>query len=118
MEYGYTFIPQQSKKTYFGNVDDGNFLKIHLTDVRGEMDVEYCAKDSGVLEKGHYINSLSLLRTYSEFVNGTTGRQQIRVVEYYQPLRDGIWYFYDRNKKLIDKKTYNRGVLSVSSSNK
>ena len=69
----------------------------------------YDSRDSVLLEKGNYIASLDLLKSYSNGLDIATGRISIEVIKYYQPLKDGIWYYF--NNESVIKKIYKRGIL-------
>ena len=111
-EYDYSFTPQQTGclDTFTKKVEDGRELKIVLFDCRGRMHLE-CFKNNKKIEEGDYINSLDILRKYITRVDGINGIQNIKVKEYYQPLRSGTWFFYDLKGKLLHKKIYKDGVL-------
>lgn len=95
---------------------DGSFLTIQLQDYRGQMVIKHYSKDAILLEEGGYINSLDLLRIYNTSVEMTTGKKEISVIEYYQPLREGMWHFYQKGRI---KKTllYKRGLVDKSTPN-
>ena len=63
-------------------------------------------------EKGKYINSLDLLKKYDSRVTYNRKKNkyisEIIVKEYYQPLRDSIWFFYYNDS--IIAKIYNKGI--------
>lgn len=117
IDYGYTFIPQKINSTIWGRLDDKRLLKIKVKDYKGEMHLECFSKDSVLIEQGNYINSLELLVSYKYIVDGTSLRQRIGVVKYYEPLRNGVWNFYDSSGIIVLKKKYKEGILidSISS---
>jgi hypothetical protein len=112
-EYNYFFTPQKINclDTLVDKLDDGRTLRIFIYDCKGKMHLE-CFKGHQKIEEGDYINSLDLLKKYSRAVNAISGRREIIVREYYQPLRSGEWFFYNKNNgKLVDKKRYVQGIL-------
>lgn len=111
-EYDYSFTPQQETwpDTIIKKIEDGRELKIVLFDCKGKMHLE-CFKNKKKIEEGDYVNSLDLLKKYINTVDGTNGIQNVKVYEYYQPLRSGTWFFYDLKGKLFYKKIYKSGVL-------
>ena len=113
IEYNYTFIPQaKCRDTLYGNIDHNNFLKIYLNNCKGNCDVECYNKDSVIVEKGSYINSLDLLKSYYYALDASqTSKTEIKVISYYQPLRNGVWYFYNDSGRLFLNKIYNNGIL-------
>ncbi|MBW7943714.1 MAG: hypothetical protein H3C64_15360 [Candidatus Kuenenia stuttgartiensis] len=112
-EYDLTLIPKSCRDSIFKKDEQNNlFFKIFLKDCKGAMKLEcYNLSDSTLKEKGEYTSSLALLSSYISSVNGTTGETKILVSKYYQPLRDGIWEFYDSAG--IKSKIYKRGILVV-----
>lgn len=113
-DYGYTFIPQQLNSIIWGRLDDERLLKITVRDYKGEMHLKCFSKDSVLIEEGNYINSLELLVSYKYVIDGTSLKQRISVVNYYQPLRNGTWDFYDSFGKILLKKKYDAGILTDS----
>ncbi|MEO8772124.1 MAG: hypothetical protein ABI402_18640 [Ferruginibacter sp.] len=112
-EYGYTFTPQQSKctDTIERKLLDGRSLRIVLFDCMGKMYIE-CYKGKRKIEEGGYIASLDLLKKYIFLMNGNTGKKDVRVREYFQPLRSGKWLFYDSHGHIKKKELYKTGILS------
>ena len=115
-EYDLTLIPESCKDSILEKDELNNrFFKIFLKDCKGAMRLEcYNLADSTLKEKGEYISSLALLSSYTHSVNGTTGEARIVVSKYYQPLRDGVWRYYDSSE--IRTETYKKGILILSSS--
>lgn len=116
-EYDITLIPNNCKDSIL-KIDQLNnrFFKIFLKDCKGALKLEcYRLADSLLQEEGSYISSLALLSSYTNSVNPTTGETKVAVSKYYQPLRNGVWRYYDYSG--IRTETYKRGVVvSVSSS--
>lgn len=98
-------------KGYTLKLNDSTTLKVNLSSCEGAMMVEVYFKDM-MIEKGKYINSLSLLRKYENRVSYSRIKNkyisEIIVSEYYQPLRDSIWLFYNHDS--VSSKIYNRGI--------
>ena len=118
-EYNYTFIPQgRCSDTLVGNIEGSKFIKIFLFDCKGKMNVECFNKDSILLEKGSYINSLDLLKSYYYASDASRSKTTVKIISYYQPLRDGIWYFYDEKGKLVLNKMYEKGIAIDSAAAK
>ena len=110
-EYDYSFTPQKNDciDTLVKMTNDGRELKIILFDCKGKMHLE-CFKNRKKIEEGDYSNSLDLLKKYINTIDGITGVQRVKVYEFYQPLRLGVWSFYDGNGKLLRKEVYKEGV--------
>ena len=110
-EYNYTFTPQKiCIDTLSAKLDDGRELKIFLSECEGKMHI-ICFKRNKKVEEGDYISSLDLLKKYIFVSNGRSGKTSIKVKEYYQPLRSGVWQFYNQRGVEVTKKIYERGVL-------
>lgn len=91
---------------------NGKLFKIYIKDCRGEMYCEVYQKGL-LIEKGGYINSLDTLKRYSLHVcrGDCENQREIVVFKYFQPLRDGDWFFYDFEYKKYISKTFKAGVL-------
>ena len=72
----------------------------------------YNLRDSTLRERGNYIASLDLLRSYNNVYNLTKHTSKIVVGKYYQPLRDGTWNYYDTIGNIIKSEIYIKGVLA------
>ena len=112
-EYDVYLYPDKGcYKNYTLKVNDSTILKINLSSCKGSMMVERYDKEL-LVEKGKYINSLALLKSYS--YGQVSGRKksfsEIIVSEYYQPLRDSVWLFYNHGG--VTRKIYNRGVEEI-----
>ena len=113
-EYNYYFTPQKEgcvDTLRFDDLDGDLKLKITLFDCNGKMHLE-CFRQGVKREEGNYINPFGLLRQYSKGVNGITGKRRISVLEYYQPVRTGEWFFYDKNGRPLNKKKYDNGIVN------
>jgi hypothetical protein len=112
-EYNYTFIPQrqQCRDTFFAKIEGNRFLKIYLFSCKGSMNLECYNKDSVIIEKGPYESSLDLLKSYYYANDVTEHRAKIKVASYYQPLRNGTWYFYNEKGNLTLQKNYKDGIV-------
>ncbi|KYP16241.1 MAG: hypothetical protein A1D16_20050 [Flavihumibacter sp. CACIAM 22H1] len=111
-EYSYTFIPQgKCRDTLFTKLDQGKSIKIYLFDCKGKMNVECFNKDSILIEKGSYVNSLDLLKSYYYAIDATRSKTTIKVSSYYHPLRNGVWYYYDDLGEPLLNKIYDRGIV-------
>lgn len=110
-EYGYTFIPNRLNSAIWARLDDKRLLQMDVKDYKGKMHLRCFLKDSTLIEEGDYINSLDLLVSYNNIVDGTSLKQRIGIVKYYQPLRSGVWNFYDSSGKVFLNKRYDAGIL-------
>ncbi len=113
---GLSFRPSGKKNEQISRSLKKGFVKITLYDVKGRMHLEYFSKDSIIMETGNYLNSLDLLKKYS-YATSPAGTF-IYVTEYYEPLRNGIWRFYDSTGMFKDSIFYERGVKANSAMKK
>ncbi|GAO44443.1 hypothetical protein [Flavihumibacter petaseus] len=90
-------------------LEDGTSLTVQLSDCKGRMHITQL-KNKIIVQEGDYINSLGLLRKYYTRVDGISGKQSIRIFEYYQPLRNGTWRYYNDKGKLIKQQMFNKGI--------
>jgi hypothetical protein len=112
-EYKITIVPDSCKQT-ITEVDKKNnrYFKLYLKNCKGAMLLEcYNLRDSTLKEKGTYMASLDLLKSYVNVYNLTKHTTQIVVAKYYQPLRDGSWNYYDSVGNIIKNEVYKQGVL-------
>ena len=112
VEYDCVFTPQKNCIEDFEVViGSSKKLSIQLLDCKGRMSVRCYNSNNVKIEEGNYINSLDLLKKYSNVVDISTKKTRIKIYSYYQPLRTGEWLFYDNNGVLITKKVYEKGIL-------
>jgi hypothetical protein len=116
-EYDCTITPKTGKCNdtiveYIGHKE--RHIKIYLESCKGKMFLECYDSNNVKIEEGSYINSLDLLKKYTNAVSPRDMSYRIKVAEYYQPLRSGKWLFYDLSGKLTSTKTYNKGVVADS----
>jgi hypothetical protein len=108
---GGTVLPTKSRnEILFAELFDGRYIKTKIYDYRGKMYLWCYSKDSVLLEKGGYINSLALLRTQAVGWGLAGTKNQVIVIEYYEPLRNGKWFFYDSTGQLNDSCFYSKGI--------
>lgn len=108
---GATIFPEKcSKQDINCDLYDHRYLKITLFDYRGKMHLQCYSQDSVLREEGDYVNSLALLKKYSSFYVSGTSKIIISVIEYYQPLRNGSWIFYDSTGRKTDSAFYMTGI--------
>lgn len=111
LEYRLNFYPANCDSTYNFRINQGRHLSINLMNCFGRMEV-MCLDDADhIVEKGNYVNSLGLLKEYRTQIEASSLKKTITVVAFYQPLRDGTWFFYNTNGRLIKKIKYNKGIV-------
>ena len=111
-EYDYFFTPQNGcLDTIAGALRDKKSLRISLYSCLGKMHVQVFDSNKIKIEEGNYINSLDLLKRYSNAVSMRPLQSRIKVYSYYQPLRSGEWLFYNSKGILQLKKRYDKGTI-------
>lgn len=88
---------------------DTAIISYYITDTMGAGTVEIYSLDSVLIAKGSYINSLGVLREYAIDYNIETGECKTTILDYYRPLKDGVWYYYNNKGLLIKKEYYSNG---------
>lgn len=116
-EYDCIITPQKKNCIDTITVEAGRnnmSLKIYLSDCRGKMYLQCYDSNHVKIEEGNYINSLDLLKKYTNAVSPRNMEHRIKISEYYQPLRSGKWFFYSPSGKVLYTKIYDKGVLQDS----
>jgi antitoxin component YwqK of YwqJK toxin-antitoxin module len=91
-------------------------VHINLLTCEGASEVKMYQNDTLIL-RGNLINGLRLLAGQLLIIDPETYDEHIGVVEYYEPLPEGLWQYWDTKGKKIKEEVYNKGVL-ISSSDK
>lgn len=85
-------------------------LIVYLSDCKGKCSIKVIDKNGIVRLDGTYANSYDTLKKYSNAkVMGKGIKKyvyQVRVLEYFSPLRIGRWNFYSKKGKLEDTLEY------------
>lgn len=115
-DYRYTFLPNEKcNDTLIDTLGNGHIIKLNLFNCMGQIDLE-CYYKNSLLEKGAYCASLGMLKKYSYFKMYIPDKYPghvksfFKIISFYQPLRDGIWCFYN-DGRLYMKKNYDKGIL-------
>lgn len=88
---------------------DNKKIVIHLLDCMGQMDIKVY-KGGKLIEEGCYVKSLDTLKryVYKNALGG--GGKEITVGQYFQPLRNGVWIFYNQKGQVLKRVTYLNGI--------
>ncbi len=109
-EYGIVLInvksPCQDSLTEYTR--DRRQVNVLLNDCMGRMYVKVY-KNKKLLEEGSYTNSLDTLKGYTYKKTIGSGQKEMVVEKYFQPLRDGTWFFYNQ-KGVARKVNYIKGI--------
>ena len=86
-------------------------LKIYMTNWKGTMNFRLMHKNDVLILEGKYINSLGILRNYITVrTNGLEGNSKVEIINFYRPLRNGLWRYYKDNQIEKEEK-YLNGIL-------
>ena len=110
---GGTILPtKKSNEVLYADLYDGRYIKAHVHDYRGKMYLQCYSSDSILLEEGNYNNSLTMLKKQVTGLASGESENRVLIIEYYEPLRNGRWLFYDSlTGKLKDSLFYKNGIL-------
>ncbi len=87
------------------------YILIVLKNCFGELELTEVEKNGEVIVKGSYIGGLDTLKKYSIATSTEPPfKQSIRIFNYFEPLKNGEWQWYRKNK-LIRKEYWDKGVL-------
>lgn len=74
------------------------YALIKLHDCMGAMDIEI-HNGNNIIEAGTYSNSLDTLKAYgTSTIFGPSAIRKIVIVKYFQPIKNGEWIYYKKNK--------------------
>ncbi len=85
-------------------------LKLYVKDCMGAMKV-ICFKGEVKISEGEYCNSLDSLKKYVLNLKAHGGEKEISVSTYFQPLRDGLWIYYNNAGRIKYSEYYKKGIL-------
>lgn len=111
----YVFVFSQKDSSIRTNKGDQNTAYIKVFDMtpKGKMKFIFYDTSLNAIIKGQYIEAqkLSLPTKFTRVGDRVrTGNNGISS-SYYKPLKDGTWFYYDENEKLIKEEIYERGKL-------
>jgi hypothetical protein len=89
-------------------ISNNEHFRFVFFDEKGKCYCERYIKNK-LYQKGFYENSLDTLRRYVSSRDGSGQHSPIKVQQYFQPLKNGVWITYKGSKKI--KETYSMGVL-------
>lgn len=86
-------------------------MTIDLFDCKGRMSFKVFDSKGKLTLEGFYINSLDTLRKYSIGKSAIDGSKKVEVINYFQPLPDGVWRYY-KEGKIIKTIQYKGGLIN------
>jgi hypothetical protein len=85
-------------------------IKGTLETCKGRMSIEVFVEDSILFCKGGYLESLDTLKAYTQSFYLDEDKTVIEVFKYFEPLKEGDWYFYDGKGNFLRREEYKRGI--------
>jgi hypothetical protein len=89
-------------------ITKNKLFRFYLINEKGEMLFEII-ENKKIIIKGKYSNSLDVFKEYGESFD-LNGNSKIIVADYYYPLKDSVWTFYDYKTKKSRQKKYDKGI--------
>jgi hypothetical protein len=90
---------------------DNQYALINLFDCKGAMHIDIF-NGKNKIESGSYINSIDTLKEYVTKTNiGINTKSEIIVKRYFQPIRDGEWFYYNKLGHVYKKENYVKGII-------
>ena len=109
-DYKEYITPRKCNDSITHYLKDSSFLNLKLANCKGKMSIKQYDRNGNLLLAGQYVASLDTLKEYVDVFNLVGEITAIKVYKYFQPLRDGIWVFYEMNE-IKKKEKYKRGIL-------
>lgn len=93
-------------------ISEEEYYMCYMQDCRGAMKFEAYSRGVRVIE-GNYVNSLDTLKHCVIVDDGHSPDQSqvVKVETYFQPLKDGVWKYYNEQGKLIKEEAWSKGIL-------
>jgi len=109
-DYGFYFVPNKCNDTLSRRVNDSTYIKLKLSNCRGQMTIQQFDKKGVLVLSGFYCSSLDTLKQYLAKYDLWGNLFKIEVQKYFQPLKDGVWIFY-YDGQIERKEKYKKGIL-------
>lgn len=109
-EYKIYFTPKKCKDSTTQYLKDSSFIKINLFSCKGKMNIKEFDRNGTLLATGQYEASLDTLKEYVDVFDLLGELKEIKVYKYFQPIKNGIWIYYE-NGEIKKKEKYRRGIL-------
>ncbi len=109
-DYKTYITPMKCRDSLIQYIKDSSFVKINLFNCKGKMSIKEFDNNGALLVTGQYEASLDTLKEYVDVFNLCGEIIAIKVYKYFQPLRTGVWIFYE-NQIVKRREKYKRGIL-------
>jgi hypothetical protein len=109
VEYGVQISVKALEDTIYYNYSAKEDFKIVFHDIKGKCYMERYIYGK-LYEKGNYENSLDTLKKYVSGRSQNGQSSPIKVIRFYQPLKNGEWLTFKAGK-IIKKQTYLLGLI-------
>lgn len=112
-EFSIYFLPDSCVCKMNLDLSSKEKMTINLFDCKGKMSFKIFNSKGKLTVEGFYINSLDTLRKYSIGKSAIDGSKKIEVMNYFQPLPEGVWNYY-KEGKIIKSVHYKEGITKVT----
>lgn len=109
-EYKTFITPGKCKDSLIHYNHDSSYVAIQLFNCKGAMSIKEFDRHGTLVAAGQYQASLDTLKEYVDKFNLSGELMDVTVLRYFQPLRDGVWIFYEKGLP-VRQERYKRGVL-------
>jgi len=95
--------------TIKSKLSNGEYIEVELEDCKGAMKIKVSDEEYYIRIIGRYSNSLDIFKHYVYYIEPVTLKEEIKVEEYYYPLKDGTWKYYNKKAELVKEVSYDMG---------
>lgn len=101
--------PQKCDDTLRYFTSDSSLILVKLDNCEGASSFVVFNKKKEIKFSGYYAKSLDTLKQYVGVYDYKGDVLRIEVLKYFEPLKDGNWFYYE-NGKLIRREKYKSGI--------
>src|SRR5687767_4666537 len=94
-EHKITITPKTCNEERIIKFPDSSYIKINLVSCWGKLSLQNFDKKGVLLAEGYYCESLDTLKEYVTVHSLDFSDEKMIVYKYFEPLKDGIWTFYN-----------------------
>lgn len=93
------------------NIGDTAIAEIFVRNIMGAAEFKLTDNFSNILVKGNYVNSLDILKSYITINHLESQTEELKIFEYYYPLKDKKWIYFNNEGHMIRTEFYEHGVM-------
>lgn len=99
-------------QTVIISISDTSTCFYYITDIKGAGRLIITDnRTEAIIVEGDYSNSLDTFKAYLNVQYEQTLKQELEVISYYYPIKNGQWKYYDKERLLLRTEIYKDGVL-------